>query len=85
MRGYPRLSPMFLQHLIDIPVQSAQWLVPSVTRPDREGMTFEARGRWTLAPRAPRLTAPVAFISWRSNAGQTFADWQEKQLGTSTQ
>ena len=63
MRGYPRLSPIFIQHIIQTPVQSAQWLVPVVTRPDRQGVTWDAGGRWTLLPLAPRLAAPVVFIT----------------------
>jgi hypothetical protein len=63
MRGYPRLSPMFIQHIIGTPVQSAQWLVPVVTRPDRQGVTWDAAGRWNLLPKAPRLAAPVVFIT----------------------
>jgi Peptidase family S41 len=63
MRGYPRMSPRFIQHLIATPVQSAQWLVPVVTRPDREGVTYDGGGRWNLVPMAPRLTAPVAFVT----------------------
>jgi C-terminal processing protease CtpA/Prc len=63
MRGYPRLSPVFLQHLTGTPVQSAQWLVPVVTRPDREGWTYDTRGRWTLPPLAPRLKGRIAFVT----------------------
>ncbi|RPJ85154.1 MAG: hypothetical protein EHM13_01950, partial [Acidobacteria bacterium] len=63
MRGYPRLSPVFIQHIIETPVQSAQWLVPVVTRPDRHDVTWDAGGRWNLLPLAPRLAAPVVFIT----------------------
>jgi len=35
---------VFLQHLTHTPVQSAQWLVPVVTRPDREGWTYDTGG-----------------------------------------
>lgn len=63
MRGYPRIGPMFIQRLIQSPVQSAQWLVPVVTRPDRESVTWDASGRWTLVPLAPRISAPVAFVT----------------------
>lgn len=61
-RGYPSLSPVFLQHLTSQPIESAQWRVPVVTRPDHEGWAF-ASSHWTLEPLVPRLTAPIAFIT----------------------
>ena len=63
MRGYPTMSPVFIQHLIDAPVQSAQWQVPVITRPDRVGMTFDGSGRWNLPPLAPRLAGKIAFVT----------------------
>ena len=63
MRGYPRLSPIFIRHLIATPVQSARWLVPETTRPDRESVKFLEAGRWNLMPMTPRLAAPVAFVT----------------------
>lgn len=61
-RGYTNLSTTFLQHLIDRPVHSAEWRIPVVTRPDREGVRYSGT-RWTLPPLAPRLTAKLAFIT----------------------
>jgi len=61
-RGYPRMSPVLLQHLTDKPLHSAQWHVPVVMRPDREGVTFLSSA-WDLDPVAPRLTAKVAFVT----------------------
>jgi C-terminal processing protease CtpA/Prc len=61
-RGYPRMSPIFLQHLSDKSLRSAHWNVPIVTRPDRRQMTFLSGG-WTLEPLAPRLTAKLAFLT----------------------
>lgn len=65
MRGYPnRLSPMPLQHLTGSPLESARWQIPTVTVPDREGDASQFTGeRWNLPPRAPRLTAKVAFLT----------------------
>ena len=63
MRGIPTVSPVLIQHLIDQPVQSAQFLVPIVPRPDRAGMTFDGRERWSLTPRTPRLHAALAFVT----------------------
>jgi hypothetical protein len=61
-RGYPQMSPAFLQHLTDKPLHSAQWHVPVILRPDREGMTFLSSA-WNLEPVAPRLTAKIAFVT----------------------
>jgi hypothetical protein len=62
MRGYPAgLSTVVISHLIDEPVTCAQWHVPIVLKPDREGMTFNV-SNWHVLPRPPRLTAPAAFI-----------------------
>ena len=63
LRGYPgKLSAVFIAHLIDEPVTSAQWHVPLVYRPDRERMTFRF-SNWTIHPRQPRLTDRVAFLT----------------------
>ncbi len=63
LRGYPgKLSTVFIAHLIDEPVTSAQWHVPLVYRPDRERMTFRF-SNWTIHPREPRLTHRVAFLT----------------------
>lgn len=63
-RGYPRRlsSHKFFPHLIRDKVTSAQWHVPLVTRPDREGMSFE-QSSWSIRPRAPYLRAKRAFIT----------------------
>jgi C-terminal processing protease CtpA/Prc len=62
LRGYPKMSPLFLQHLTSEPLHSAQWHVPVIVRPDREGMTFLSSA-WNLQPVAPRLTTKVAFVT----------------------
>ncbi|HXM70240.1 MAG TPA: S41 family peptidase [Thermoanaerobaculia bacterium] len=61
LRGYPKLPPVFLQHLSDKVLLSAHWHVPIVTRPDRQQMTFD-EDHWTLEPKAPLLTAKKAFL-----------------------
>jgi len=76
MRGNPSVSPVFVQHLIDQPVQSAQRLVPIVTRPDRAGMTFDGRERWNLTPLAPRLHAGLAFVTDGRTVGDG-ASWMD--------
>ena len=65
MRGYPgniQNVAEFFGHLIDRPATSAQWHIPQVTRPDREGLTFTRGGEWQLQPKAPYLTAKRAFV-----------------------
>ncbi len=63
-RGYPgKLTPQVLfQHLIGAPVESARWLIPRCTRPDRADARLEATARWKLTPRAPRVTGKLAFV-----------------------
>lgn len=64
LRGYPRVSPVVIQHLIDKPVQSARWNVPIITEPDRTGtIEYATDGRWDLQPEGPRLTGKIAFIT----------------------
>jgi C-terminal processing protease CtpA/Prc len=63
LRGYPNaISPLFLQHLTDRPLHSAQWQIPVITRPDRQGIAW-LRSHWTLPPRAPRLACKIAFLT----------------------
>lgn len=63
LRGYPRPSPIFIQHIIDSPVQSARWQIPVALKPDREGVTVLEVGRWNLQPLSPRITGRLAFIT----------------------
>jgi C-terminal processing protease CtpA/Prc len=63
LRGYPKPGPTLLRHLIDKLAESARWNVPILRRPDREGMEWNARGRWQLEPLQPRLTKNVAFLT----------------------
>jgi C-terminal processing protease CtpA/Prc len=62
LRGYPRTSPEVLQHLTDHSLHSAQWLIPILTRPDQQGVTWN-RSRWTLTPLQPRLAGKIAFLT----------------------
>ncbi len=63
MRGYPRVSPKPLQHLIDSTTLSARWNVPVVHRPDHQDFEWDTSGRWTLEPLQPRLTKNVVFLT----------------------
>jgi C-terminal processing protease CtpA/Prc len=62
VRGYPHgLDPIrFFAHLCDEPLSSAQWHVPTVTA---GGTTFERTGEWHIEPCAPRIEAPLAFLT----------------------
>jgi C-terminal processing protease CtpA/Prc len=63
LRGYPgNLSVIVLSHLTDKPITCAQWHVPIVPRPDREGMTFQ-QSNWSVYPLEPRLTTKTAFLT----------------------
>ena len=64
LRGYPRVSPVVISHLIDKPVESARWMVPIIKEPDHANMVdYNTDGRWRLEPIPPRLTAKVAFLT----------------------
>jgi hypothetical protein len=62
LRGYPKMSPAFVQHFSDKPVKSGHFVSLAFDRPDRPGV-FAADGQWTLPPVAPRFTRNVAFIT----------------------
>jgi C-terminal processing protease CtpA/Prc len=62
LRGYPRVRPASLGHLIDKPVTCAQWHVPVVLYPDRQNMAF-AFSNWQVEPKEPRLQGKVAFLT----------------------
>jgi C-terminal processing protease CtpA/Prc len=61
MRGYPRVTPIWLQHLTTAPMRSAQWHVPVVDRPGE--MTFIRGGEWNLVPLQPYLAAKKVFLT----------------------
>ena len=64
LRGYPAEAAYdVLEHLISGPSQSAQWIVPIVTLPDREGVEWFAAGRWAMKPADPRWSCPVVFLT----------------------
>lgn len=64
LRGYPDDAAYeLLGHLIDQPSQSARWIVPVVTRPDRENLAWQDLTRWQLVPVAPKLPKNIAFLT----------------------
>jgi C-terminal processing protease CtpA/Prc len=62
LRGYPSVSTTPIAHLIDKPVTCAQWHVPVTLYPDRQNVAF-AFSNWQVAPKEPRFTAKVAFLT----------------------
>ncbi len=61
VRGYPRVTPRWLQHLTTAPMRSAQWHLPVVDRPGE--MTFVRGGEWNLQPLQPYLAAKRVFLT----------------------
>jgi hypothetical protein len=55
-------TPAILDHLIDRPVDSSQWLVPITVRPDRENVTYQQSG-WQRQPAEPRFRGRAAFLT----------------------
>ena len=62
LRGYPRVTPATIAHLLDQAVTCAQWHIPVVLYPDRRNMTFNF-SNWPVQPKAPRLRGKVAFLT----------------------
>jgi C-terminal processing protease CtpA/Prc len=64
LRTYPNnVTPGgVLAHFLKEPVTCAQWHVPKIARPDREGMEF-AFSNWPVLPASPRLEAKTAYIT----------------------
>jgi hypothetical protein len=62
LRGYPKLSPNFLQHLSTEPLKSAQWHVPMVAWPDHRDFTYKD-SNWTLTPEKPQFTSNRVFLT----------------------
>lgn len=64
LRGYPGgAGTDVVRHLSSELVRSARWNIPVATLPDREGRTWNTRGRWQLPPLEPRLNAKVVFLT----------------------
>jgi hypothetical protein len=64
LRGYPNGNHDILCHLSDQVLQSAHWMVPQITHPDRKRIEgWDTDGRWILDPREPRITGRVAFLT----------------------
>ena len=62
LRGYPKMGPVFLQHLSDKPLKSARWNIPMLTQPDGRGWDWR-KSSWDLQPKTPRIKGKVAFLT----------------------
>ena len=84
LRGYPAVSHEALAHLTDRKTKSPVWLMPTITRPDRQAWTYQPI-QWTLEPKGPRLAGRFVFlIDGRvMSAGETVAAMvSDAHLGT---
>jgi C-terminal processing protease CtpA/Prc len=64
LRGYPGdAGQLVIRHLATKNVTSAEWHIPAVTLPDREGFACVRTAGWNLAPKKPHLTQKTAFIT----------------------
>jgi hypothetical protein len=63
LRGYPRMSPRFLQHLTDKTLRSARWNIPIITQPDGAAWQWDDKRQWSLEPMTPRIAGKVAFLT----------------------
>jgi C-terminal processing protease CtpA/Prc len=63
LRGYPHLGIGFLSHLTNVPIQSARWNVPIITRPDHAIDDYDTSGRWDIRPQAPRIRGKLVFLT----------------------
>jgi len=61
MRGYPKGSPAYLEHLITAPSRSPAFQRPVVTRPDAAA-SYPGDGGWKLTPKSPHIGAKTVFL-----------------------
>jgi hypothetical protein len=84
LRGYPRMAPVFLQHLLRGPVPGVPTEVPLVTLPDGLGWGWDGSDRAVLEPLSPLLAAKVIFLAdggSASAAESSLATVREYHLG----
>jgi C-terminal processing protease CtpA/Prc len=65
LRGYPRVQPRSLRHLVGDTTRwgGRQMSIPTVLRPDRENMTFSFVNPWVIPPAVPRITGSIVFLT----------------------
>ncbi|MBG7613754.1 hypothetical protein IWC96_00480 [Brevundimonas sp. BAL450] len=63
LRGYPRdIRAAFLGRLAERPIETPPFRIPVHLLPDGRDRTWKPVG-WSVAPQAPRLQGPVAFLT----------------------
>jgi C-terminal processing protease CtpA/Prc len=62
LRGYPRVRPTTIGHLIDEAVTSPRMYIPRTSSPDREGVEF-VFSNWSIEPSQPRFQGRIAFLT----------------------
>lgn len=64
VRGYPgEAGAAILPFLTDQTIYSARWMLPVVTLPDHEGLSFQQGQSWVIEPKQPPLTRNTAFLT----------------------
>lgn len=64
LRGYPgSAGSKLMEYLITEKAQSAHWIVPQVTEPGRDKVTWRESGRWQMSPKKPHIGGKVAFLT----------------------
>ncbi|HZJ17782.1 MAG TPA: S41 family peptidase [Chthoniobacteraceae bacterium] len=63
-RNYPNKIDIndFFGHFATTLLESPQWHIPTVRRPDRDQLTFIHAPGWKLPPRTPLINCPKAFL-----------------------
>jgi C-terminal processing protease CtpA/Prc len=62
LRAYPRNNNEFINYLMTVKDNNKWMFVPQITRPDYEGVEYEAMG-WELEPVAPHIKAKIIFLT----------------------
>ena len=70
LRGYPRIAPTFLQHLLQKKAWGVPTEVPWVSLPDRHGWIWDGQDRLALEPLPPGLPGKVVFLAGGASASQ---------------
>ena len=75
MLGYPgNVGPDFLRNLFDKPFTSAQWHIPIVTQPDRQGWTF-TDSHWNMTPSPPTSARGRSFSPMAAPSAMPSRSW----------
>jgi C-terminal processing protease CtpA/Prc len=63
-RNYPNKIDIndFFGHFAATALESPQWHIPAVRRPDRDQLTFIHAPGWKLPPRTPLIACPKVFL-----------------------